>query len=163
MKIINKILIIVSLMGALSPVSHAITSLLPSLMGKGPITGVVPLAPGEVRPYLRVENHNKFGIWVVFNSYIDGSCSPFSANMLVPGTRDINSVPPYEYINSNFLLTKPERLCVYVRGITSTTGVGGWTPVYNNTNCVIKISDNGFMKGIKAEYTDGCKNPPVTK
>lgn len=48
----------------------------------------------------------------------------------------------------------PSKVCVHAAGLTSITG--STVSNINNDNCVIRVVDAGFMKGVKIETVSGC-------
>lgn len=60
----------------------------------------------------------------------------------------------YQFRKSSFF--SPERVCVYIRGKSSTTGEGGFRQVRNVDSCMITVTDAGFLRGIRLNYSPEC-------
>lgn len=52
------------------------------------------------------------------------------------------------------MIYHPSKICVHASGLTST--IGATASNINNDNCVLRVVDAGFMKGIKIETVSGC-------
>jgi hypothetical protein len=52
------------------------------------------------------------------------------------------------------LIIHPDKVCVHVTGFTST--IGEYAYGVNNDNCILRVYDAGFLRGIKIEKVSGC-------